>query len=134
MHFYLNINLLILLMKVLHYIFFIIRIQKVELYFLKNRENPKCINCKFFIPNKNECSNFGDIDIVTNEYTYEKAIDVRNDYDKCGIDAIFYKKNYLKFITIPYYFLLENKDTLIFLLSMVSIAIFPYFIAFIITR
>jgi hypothetical protein len=83
-------ELLILLMKVLHYIFFIIRIQKVELYFLKNRENPKCINCKFFIPNKNECSNFGDINIITGKYTYEQAINVRNDNEKCGEYAIFF--------------------------------------------
>ena len=117
-------------MKTLYYIFFIIGIQKVEPYFIKNQDKPKCANCKFFIPYKNECSNFGDINIITNEYTYEDAINVINDYDKCGEDAIFFKYNNLKFITIPYYFLLDNKDIIIFLLS---ITIFPYFIVFLIT-
>ena len=121
-------------MKILHYIFFIIRIHKVEPYFLKNQDKPKCANCKFFIPNKNECSNFGDINIITNEYTYEEAIKVRKDYNKCGEDAIFFKKNNLKFITIPYYSLLQNKDTIIFLLSMVGITILPSFIVFFIIK
>ena len=103
MHLYLNIYLLILLMKVLHYIFFIIRIQKVELYFLKNRENPKCINCKFFIPNKNECSKFGNVNIITGDFTYEAATIVRNDKNKCGKNAIYFKKNNFKFITTTYY-------------------------------
>ena len=118
-------------MKILHYIFFIIRIHKVEPYFIKNQDKPICANCKFFIPNKNECSKFGNINIITNEYTYEEAIDVRNDHNKCGEDAIFFKKNNLKFITIPYHFLLQNKDIIIFSLSIV---ILPYFIAYLITR
>jgi len=118
-------------MKTLHYIFFIISINKVELYLIQNQHKLKCADCKFFIPNKNECSNFGDINIITGKYTYEPAISVRNDEDKCGEYAIFFKKNNLKFITIPYYFLLQNKDIIIFSLSIV---IFSYFIAYIITR
>ena len=94
-------------MKMLHYILFIINICEFESYFIKNQDKPICANCKFFIPNKNECSKFGDIDIITNEYTYEEAIIVRNDETKCGEDALFFEKNNLKFITIPYYFLLK---------------------------
>jgi len=103
-------------MKTLHYIFFLISIHKVQLYLIKNQNKPTCANCKFFIPNKNKCSNFGDIKVITGKYTYEPAISVRNDEDKCGENALFFKKNNLKFITIPYYFLLENGKS-IFLLS-----------------
>jgi hypothetical protein len=49
------------------------------------------------------------IDIITNEHNYEQALDVRKDNKKCGEDAIFFKKNYFKFITIPYYFFVENR-------------------------
>ena len=95
-------------MKFLNYILFIINIYKVELYSIKNQYKPICENCKFFIPNKNECRKFGDVNIITGEYTYESAINVRYDEDKCGEYAILFKKNNFKFITIPYYFILEN--------------------------
>lgn len=49
-------------------IIFIINIHKAKLYFIQNKNKPICANCKFFIPNKNECSKFKIIDIVTNEY------------------------------------------------------------------
>jgi hypothetical protein len=95
-------------MKLLQYILFIINIYKVEVYFIENKYKPICQNCKYFIPNKNECRKFGDMNIITGKYTYESAISVRNDEDKCGEYAIFFKKNNFKFITIPYYFILEN--------------------------
>ena len=103
-------------MKFLHYILFMINIHKVELYFIQNQNKPICGNCKYFIPNKNECNRFGDLNIITGKYTYEKATSVRNDENKCGEYGIFYKKNNFKFITIPYYFILENAK-LIFALS-----------------
>jgi hypothetical protein len=90
-------------MKILHYIFLITSISKVELYFIKNQNKPICANCKFFIPNKNECSKFGNVNIITGHFTYEPASTVRNDKDKCGENGICFKKNYFKFITIPYY-------------------------------
>ena len=102
-------------MKFLHFIFFIINIYRVELYFIQNQDKPICGNCKFFIPNKNQCKKFGDLNIITGKYTYEKAKDVRNDENKCGEYAIFFKKNYFKFITNSYYFILEN-GKLIFVL------------------
>jgi len=103
-------------MKILHYILFMINIHKVELYFIQNQNKPICGNCKYFIPNENKCSKFGDVNIITGKYTYEKAKSIRNDENKCGEYGIFYKKNYFKFITIPYYFILENSK-LIFVLS-----------------
>ena len=93
-------------------IFFMIQIHKAELYFIKNKNTPKCANCKFFIPTNNECSHFGEVDIITNEYSYEEAFDVRKDDSKCSEDAIFFKQNYFKFITVPYYFIVENTDTI----------------------
>ena len=95
---------------------FITIIDKVQLYFIQNQNKPICANCKFFISNKNECSKFGDVNIITGKYNYETATSVRNDEDKCGEYAIFFKKNYFKFITIPYNFILEN-CTIIFPIS-----------------
>ena len=114
-------------MKLLHYIIFIIKIVNVEPYFIKNQNKPICANCKYFIPIKNECGNVGEINIITNEYIYEEAIIVRNDDNKCGEDAIFFKQNYFKFITIPYYSIIENKDTINLLLSVVVTPIFLTF-------
>jgi hypothetical protein len=64
-----------------------------------------------------ECSKFGTIDIVTNECNYEKALNVRKDDHKCSEEAVFFKRNYFKFITVPYYFLVENSfEVLLFYL------------------
>jgi hypothetical protein len=121
-------------MKLLHYIIFIIKIENVELYFIKNQNKPICANCKYFIPTNNECSKFGEINIITNEHTYEEAIIVRTNDDKCGEDAMFFKQNYFKFITIPYYSILdsiiENKDTINLLLSVVVTPILLTFFIF----
>ena len=100
-----------------------------ESYFIQNQNKLICANCKFFIPTKNECSKFGSIDIVTNEPNYETALSVRKDDDKCGEDAIFFKRNYFKFITVPYYFLVEYN----YLVLLSSIFILPtLFVCFII--
>jgi hypothetical protein len=89
-------------------------ITNVELYLLQNQNKKICANCKFFIPNKNECTKFGDVDIITDEYDYESAIEMRKDETKCGEDAIFFKKNYFKFITTFLNFVSDN-DKIIFL-------------------
>ena len=86
---------------------FIITIPNVKLLLLQNNNKKICADCKFFISNKNECSKFGDLDIITGKYNYEPAVEVRNDYNKCGEDAIFFKKNYLKFISIIFNFISE---------------------------
>jgi hypothetical protein len=90
-------------------------IHKVKLCFIQNQYKPICANCKFYIPNKNECSKFGDLNIITGKYNYDSATNVRNDKNKCGEYAIFYKKNNFKFITIPYYYILENSEIIILL-------------------
>ena len=118
-------------MKILYYIFFITYINKVDLYFIQNENKQICANCKFFISNKNECRKFGDINIITGKYTYESAKNVRNDEDKCGEYAIFFKQNNFKFITIPYDFMLENR-LIIFLLSYNFLPIIFYILWYII--
>lgn len=84
---------------------FITAIPNVELHLLPIQNKKICANCKFFISNKKECSKFGDVDIITGKYDYEDAISVRNNEDKCGEDAIFFKNNYFKIISISFEFL-----------------------------
>jgi hypothetical protein len=110
-------------MNILYYIFFITNIHITEPYFIQNQNQPICSNCKFFIPTNNGCKKYGKRDIITGETTYETAISVRNDDKKCGTTAIFYEKNYIKFITIPYYFTLDN--------PILFIGFFPYIMWFI---
>jgi hypothetical protein len=93
-------------MNILHYILFITSIHTADLYFIQNQNKPICANCKFFIPNKNECGKFGEVNIITGKHTY--ADRVRNDENKCGEYAIFFKKNNFKIITLPYYFVLKH--------------------------
>ena len=118
-------------MKILQYIILILKMNEVELYFIKNQNKLICANCKFFIPTNNGCSNFGEVDIITNEYDYEEAIVVRKDDTKCGEDAIFFKPNYFKFITVPYYYIVEHKDIIIFLSSII---VSPFVIVFLMTQ
>lgn len=117
-------------MNLLPYILFIIHLHEVELYFIQNQYKPICENCKFFVPNNNECRKFGDMDIITGEYSYEPAIRIRNDEDKCGEYAILFEKNNFKFVTVPYYFILEN-GKLIFILSY---NFFPFILWYIFTK
>jgi hypothetical protein len=116
-------------MQYLYYVLFLTSIHNVELYFIENNKKPICANCKFFIHNKNECRKFGDINLITGIYTYEPAVNVRNDDDKCGESAFMFEKNYFKFITIPYYFLLEDYN-ISFLLSFLLSFAFFYIILF----
>jgi hypothetical protein len=81
-------------------------VQKVEPY-IQKQELPICANCKFYGPN-NKCTKFGEVNIITGEYKYETAESVRNDEEKCGEYAIYYKKNDFKFITESIHFLKEN--------------------------
>lgn len=86
-----------------------------EPYFIQNQDKPICNNCKFFISNKNKCKKFGDVNIITGKYSYENAKDVRNDEDKCGEYAIFFEKNYFKFITVTCDFMAENNKEFLYL-------------------
>lgn len=95
-------------MKIYIIYIFITAIPNLDSHLLPIQNKKICANCKFFISNKKECSKFGDIDIITGKYDYENASSVRNDEDKCGEDAIFFKNNNFKIISIPFEFLLKN--------------------------
>ena len=55
-------------------IFFMIQIHKAELYFIKNKNTPKCANCKFFIPTKIICYVDGYYEVFAIDYFAFKAV------------------------------------------------------------
>jgi hypothetical protein len=67
-----------------------------------------CINCKHFIANKRECAVFGETDLVEGKNDYIYASSARRDEKKCGEEAVYFEENDKKFITVPYYFLLDK--------------------------
>ena len=67
-----------------------------------------CKDCKYFIGNTNKCIKYGEIDLVTGKVTNELASNARINKNLCGEDGIYFEKNNFKFITIPYYFILEH--------------------------
>lgn len=66
-----------------------------------------CKDCKFFIANKNECSKFGELDLLYGKHDYKYAKRSRENNDLCGLEAKYFEENNFKFITRPYYFVLE---------------------------
>lgn len=121
-------------MYTLYYIFFIINIRLVDSNLIQNQNKPICANCKFFIHNKNECSIFGNVNIITGKYSYESAAIVRNIETKCGEDAIFFKKNHFKLITQTYYYLLANNLTFFLYLSLNAILVLYWNILYLIIK
>jgi hypothetical protein len=75
---------------------------------IQNKNAKICAHCKFFIPYKNQCTIFGNVDIITGVNNYESESVARNNEEQCGEDAIFFKKNYFKVITEPYYYTMDN--------------------------
>jgi hypothetical protein len=62
----------------------------------------KCSHCKYFIPDTNEnyitskenkCAMFGKRDLITGDFTPNNVVENRVNNSKCGINAIYYKKN-----------------------------------------
>lgn len=116
-------------MKILIYSFFISIFPKSYLSLIDIQNKKICADCKFFIVNKNECSKFGDVNIITGDHNYEKAIDVRYDETKCGEDAIFFKKNHFKFLIEPYKYAMNNGIQL-FVISSYTILWIMFFTRF----
>jgi hypothetical protein len=85
---------------------------------------PLCKNCKYYIPFLQKCSKFGNVELVTGKKSFQHASSIRNDDKKCGNDGIYFLKNKLKFITIPYYFIKEYNS--IFLPPIISISLVIY--------
>jgi hypothetical protein len=72
-----------------------------------------CKDCIHFIGDNIECRKFGDTNIITGKVTYNSALSVREDKNKCGEDAILFEKNHFKIITVPYYFVKDNSHFLL---------------------
>ena len=68
--------------------------------------NKICRDCKYFIVNNEKCGKFGNTNIVTGKQSYEYAVIVRDNAEKCGEGAKHFEQNNYKMITVPYYFLL----------------------------
>lgn len=81
-----------------------------------------CSNCKFYIRNTKECSKLAKIDIVTGKKDYNYAITIRNNENNCGKEAKYFEKNYFKFITVPYYYILEHWQ----ILTIIGVYTIPY--------
>jgi len=67
-----------------------------------------CRDCIHFIGDNNECRLFGDTNIVTGEVKYPPAEIIRDNTEKCGENAIYFKKNKFKIVTEPYFFCKKN--------------------------
>jgi len=76
-----------------------------------------CKDCKFFIPDKKKCSQFGYTDYVLGKHEYESSLVSRENKNKCGINAVYFEENKYKFMTFSYYFVKENFDTFIILFT-----------------
>jgi len=117
-------------MNILYYIFFITNLHNIKSYFIQNKNQKICADCKFFIAGKDKCRIFGNVNIITGKYNYEAANLVRNDKNKCGNEAIFFKKNYFKFITTTCYHI-KDEWILVSLIAVNVIILTAYAIFFI---
>jgi hypothetical protein len=66
-----------------------------------------CKDCKFYIANSMECGKFGEVNMVTGKKNFERALNVRIDENKCGQEAKHFEENSFKFITVPYYLIID---------------------------
>lgn len=64
-----------------------------------------CKDCKFF--ENGLCKAKGDVKLVNGKITHNLAKYMR-EYD-CGKNAVYFEKNNYKIVTVPYYFVKENK-------------------------
>ena len=67
-----------------------------------------CKHCKYFLPGKQHCIKFGTQDLVHGTNNYESASYVRSNDKQCGKDAIYFEKNDIRYITLPYHFIKDN--------------------------
>jgi hypothetical protein len=76
---------------------------------LPHSSAPKfCKDCRFYIANTRECSVFSDSNLVTGVKSYVYASSARQNDNKCGKDAVYFQENNYKWLTVPYYFLINN--------------------------
>lgn len=84
-----------------------------------------CKDCKFFIGNKDECAKFGELDLLYGKHDFAYAKRSREDKNLCGLEAKYFEENNFKFITRPYYFVLEYR-VLIAILIPLTVLLFIY--------
>ena len=86
-----------------------------------------CKDCVHFIGDSLECRKFGDIDLITGKVSYPYARTMRTDEKKCGQPATHFEENYLKIITVPYYFV-KNTSFIMLPIGLLGLCIFaPFF-------
>ena len=107
-------------MKFLLYIFFI---PLIHASFIQNQNKKVCANCRFFIPNKNECKQSGEMNLITGKYSYNDAIDVRKNETMCGENAVLFEENKFAFLYTIYDYCV-NQNLLFF--SFISFYIILY--------
>jgi len=79
-----------------------------------------CTNCKHFIADKQECTKFENINLVTGEKTYDSARFARKYSELCGEKGLLFEKNELKIFTEPYYFVKGNWLSVILICMILS--------------
>lgn len=77
-------------------------------YSVRVTQKKICNKCKHFIGNKKTCALFGKQDLINGNNDNDYAVTVRNDNEKCGLDAKYFEENKMNFITTPYYSFIEN--------------------------
>ena len=73
--------------------------------YIRNTENPLCVNCVNFIPdqtcdpfdtlpddNFGKCKKFGELNLVTGGIEYDMAVNCRRDETKCGNNGLEYHR------------------------------------------
>ena len=79
--------------------------QIITKQYIRNTENPSCVNCVNFIPdqtcypfdtlpddNFGKCKKFGELNLVTGGIEYDMALNCRRDETKCGSKGIEYHR------------------------------------------
>lgn len=77
-----------------------------------------CNNCIHYVKYAEGCGKFPKIDVITGDKSIFYARNMREDVKKCGDEAIHYKRNHFKVITVPYYFIKYNAIILLPLTTM----------------
>ncbi len=73
--------------------------------YIRNTENPSCVNCVNFVPeqtyypyeplpddNFGKCKKFGELNLVTGGIEYDMALNCRRDETKCGNKGLEYHR------------------------------------------
>lgn len=105
--------------------------------FVKNFKKPECKKCIYYKPDEfyglklspyNECSKFGEKDIINGNTKYDVAKDCRNNIDKCGIEGKYYEENDF-YLVKQYYHLVKYYSSYLSYMLIPSTILYLYIIA-----